>query len=75
MDYSKLALIIKTIDEYLEKSGDSYITAVDAAAILDRKGILKDSESRPGKPLRDILRRGLIPHAYQDGVYWRIPHS
>lgn len=75
MDYSKLALIIKTIDEYLEKSGDSYITAVDAAAILDRKGILKDSESRPGKPLRDILRTGLIPHAYQVGVFWRIPHS
>jgi hypothetical protein len=75
MDNSKLKLIINSIDETLEKSGNSYITAVDAAKILDRKGILKDSETRPGKPLREILRAGLIPHAFQEGVFWRIPHS
>lgn len=75
MDNSKVSLIIKTIDEHLEKSGQPLITAVAAADILEKKGILNDSSSRPGKPLRDLLRAGKLPHAYQDGVFWKIPHS
>ncbi|MBK7970282.1 MAG: hypothetical protein IPK08_15820 [Bacteroidetes bacterium] len=72
---SNITLIIQTIDDFLTAHGKVFITAVEAAASLDEKGILKDSKSRPGKPLRDILRAGKIPHAYQDGVYWKIPHS
>jgi hypothetical protein len=32
--------------------------------------VLRDSASRPGKPLRDLLRAGLIEYAYQDGGRW-----
>jgi hypothetical protein len=46
------------------------IRAVDAAAALDRMGLLRDSDSRPGKPLRDLLRDGVIRNAYQDGGRW-----
>jgi hypothetical protein len=36
------------------------VTAVSAAAWLDAVGILRDSKTRPGKPLRDLLRAGKI---------------
>jgi hypothetical protein len=39
---------------------------------------LKDSKDSPGKPLRDLLRKGGIPHAYQVGgkrSSWTIPKS
>lgn len=41
------------------------VTAVSAAAWLDAVGILRDSKSRPGKPLRDLLRAGEIPGQVQ----------
>lgn len=41
------------------------VSAVDAAAWLDEAGLLKDSASRPGLPLRNLLRAGLIPQAQQ----------
>lgn len=50
-------------------------TAVDAAAELDRLGLLRDSQTRKGKPLRDLLRAGLIEHAYQEGTRWFIDHD
>lgn len=44
-----------------------------AAEALDQAGLLRDSESRRGKPLRDLLRDGLIDHAYQGGGrFWFI---
>ncbi len=72
---SSNGLIIKALDEYIVTTGKAYLTAVEAAAYLDKKGILKDSTTRPGKPLRELLRAGKIPHAYRDGVHWKIPHS
>ncbi len=36
------------------------IDIVEAAGWLDRRGILADSDSRPGLPLSKILRRGVI---------------
>lgn len=75
MNTQRIVLITKTIDEYLEKTGNSFITAVEAAELLDRKGLLRDSSTRPGKPLRDLLRANKLPHAYQDGVFWKIPPS
>lgn len=42
------------------------VTAVKAAAILDEKGVLKDSDSRPGASLRNLLRKGSITGARQD---------
>lgn len=70
--------ITKFIDDYLTKSGRAYIDPVEANALLAKAGILKDSKDRPGKPLRDLLRKGQIPHAFQaggKGSSWTIPHS
>jgi len=46
---------------------ENRVTAVEAAAELERLGLLRDSPSRRGKPLRDLLRAGAIEHAYQEG--------
>jgi hypothetical protein len=51
---------------------EKQISAVDAARALDRLGLLADSPSRRGKPLRDMLRAGRIEHAYQNGARWFI---
>jgi hypothetical protein len=67
--------IIYEIDEFLETRNQKTTTPVEINTYLERKGILKDSPTRPGKPIREILRRGEIPHAYQNGVKWFIPHS
>lgn len=73
-----MSAIIKFIDDYLTKSGRADIDPVEANALLAKAGILKDSKDRPGKPLRDLLRKGQIPHAFQvsgKGSSWKIPHS
>ncbi len=49
----------------LKKRGLSEVRAVEAAKWLDEARILKDSEQRPGKPLRDLLRANKILGAYQ----------
>ena len=70
--------IIKYLDAYLTKSGRQSINPVEANALLEKAGLLRDSKDRPGKPLRDILRKGQIPHAFQSGGKgsgWTIPHS
>lgn len=70
--------IIKFLDEYLLKSNIKSIGAVEANELLAKMGILKDNNDRPGKPLRDLLRKGTIPHAFQiggKGSSWIIPHS
>jgi hypothetical protein len=67
--------IIQAIDDYLEKKHISTTTPVEISPVLEAAGILKNSKQRPGKPLRDILRADKIPHAYQIGNKWQIPHS
>lgn len=66
------------MDDYLTKSGRADMDPVEANALLAKAGILKDSKDRPGKPLRDLLRKGQLPHAFQaggKGSSWTIPHS
>ncbi len=73
-----IQLIIQKIDEFLEKSGKSSTNPVEANEMLARAGLLKDSDLRPGLPLRNSLRTGQIQHAYQSGgkgSSWVIPHS
>jgi hypothetical protein len=41
------------------------VAAVEAARWLDASGLLKDSSSRPGLPLRNLLRAGEIDAAIQ----------
>lgn len=67
--------IITFLDNYLKSSNKIEITAVEANAALAKAEILKDSHERPGKPLRDLLRKGELPHAYQNGRNWLIPSS
>lgn len=72
---NKVDKIIECLDSYLEESGRLEVAPVEANEILEKKGILKDCYERKGKPLREILRDGKIPHAYQVGRFWHIPHS
>ena len=58
----------KFIDDYLTKSGRADIDPLEANALLAKAGILKDSKDRPGKPLRDLLRKGQLPHAFKQAV-------
>ena len=70
--------IIKFLDDYLTKSGKASIEPVEANALLEKAGILSDSLDRPGLPLRRLLRKGHLPHAYQangKNTPWTIPHS
>jgi len=70
-----IIIIIKAIDEFLEKKHQKFTTPIEINPYLETKGLLNNSSSRPGLPIRKILRKGLIPHAYQIGVKWHIPHS
>lgn len=60
---------IKNINDFLQKKlreeGLKEIDCIQAAAWLNDNNILADSESRPGKPLRDLLRDKQIVGAYQ----------
>ena len=67
--------IISAIDFFIEEKNLEYTTPVEANKYLNSIGLLKDSSSRPGLPLRELLRDDQIIHAYQIGVHWRIPHS
>lgn len=70
--------IIKFLDEYLTRTGRTSIDPVEANALLEKAGFLRDSKDRAGKPLRDLLRKGQLPYAYQaggKGSAWTIPHS
>jgi hypothetical protein len=48
------------LQEEMKRRGVDDVPAVEAARWLDRAGLLRDSESRPGLPLRERLRRGEI---------------
>jgi len=70
--------IINYLDTYLTLTGKPSIDPVEANALLAKAGLLSDSKDRPGKPLRDLLRDGQLPHAFQSGgkgTSWTIPHS
>lgn len=56
----------------LRSLGLASVAAVEAARWLDQAGVLRDSPQRPGKPLREKLRNGLIPGARQEGGRWYI---
>ena len=70
--------ITQTIDTYLSKINKHSIGPVEASRELNKAGLLNDNTDRPGKPLRDLLRKGLLPNAYQlagKGTEWIIPSS
>lgn len=68
---------LKKINDYIQyqlKSLDlEEVRANEAARWLDQAGLLSDSKSRPGKPLRNLLRMKLIIGQYQTpGQRWFI---
>lgn len=68
---------IAKINQFIQsqlRARDLYeVTAVEAAAWLDREGLLRDSRERPGRPLRDLLRGEKIDGAYQEGGrFWYV---
>src|SRR5690554_6813888 len=67
--------IISAIDDFLDKKNQAFTTPKEIAPVLEKQGILKDRPDRSGLPLRNFLRAGKIPHAFQKGQLWRIPHS
>jgi hypothetical protein len=68
--------IIAAIDSYLEQHRKNYVTPSEAAELLDRRGLIEDNPyPRQGLPVRRMLRKGKIPHAYQVNRRWYIPHS
>tara|TARA_B100001167_G_C16697155_1_gene269854 strand:+ start:34 stop:699 length:666 start_codon:yes stop_codon:yes gene_type:complete len=66
MPTSKVILVNNFIQTYLRNQDLATITPVEVARELDGAGILKDSKSRPGLPLRNLLRQGSIENAWQD---------
>ena len=67
--------IIEYLDHWMIKNHTKELSAVQAAEILDKAELLKDSKHRHGLPLRNKLRNSEIPHAYQRGRHWFIPLS
>jgi hypothetical protein len=53
------------LQEELSRRGLDEAGAVEAAGWLDRAGMLRDSSSRPGLPLRNLLRADCIEGAEQ----------
>jgi hypothetical protein len=78
VEKNNVSAIISFLDAHLLKTGKPSIDAVQANALLGKAGLLNDSLDRPGKPLREKLRKGQLPHAYQVGgksSNWVIPIS
>lgn len=73
----RMYTITKTLDLYIEETvgKNGRISAVEAAAVLDQLGILKDSSSSRGNRLRKLLRKGELAQAKQEGGFWYIYHS
>lgn len=63
---SKVITINNFIQSFLESNDLDSITPVRIAVELEKVGILKDSRSRPGLPLRRLIRDGKINGAWQD---------
>lgn len=62
----EISKINHLIQSQLHSKGLQEVTTIEAAKWLDIAGLLKDSEVCPGRPLRNLLRRGLIIGQYQE---------
>ncbi len=69
MPSSKVIKVNNFIQTYLREHSLSSITPVEIAVELENAGVLKDSKSRSGLPLRNLIRSGSIEGAWQDGWF------
>jgi Domain of unknown function (DUF4389) len=67
--------LIAFIDDYLKKNSLDGVNAAEASRLLDQAGLLTDDASRPGEPLRKLMREGHFPHAHKVQNKWFIPLS
>ena len=58
--------IIDSIDDYLRWSNKLTTNPVEINEHLNKKGLLSDSSSRPGAPIRKLLRSNLTPKSEQE---------
>jgi hypothetical protein len=65
IDPHELRKINQHLQNRLSALGRDDVTAVEGARWLDTAGLLGDSESRPGLPLRNLLRDRVIDGAEQ----------
>lgn len=59
-------MINSFIQAQLKERDMNEIAAVEAARWLDEAGLLPDSQDRPGKPLRDLMRQEQIAGQRQE---------
>ena len=65
--------ISQFLQDHLNSIGRDSVRAVEAAEWLDKAGLLNDSASRPGRPLRDLLRANKIKGQRQENNWhWLI---
>ena len=62
----KVIRVNNFIQTYLRDHNLPSITPVEIARELDDASVLNDSKSRPGLPLRNLIRHGSIEGAWQD---------
>ena len=55
VDLKKFSVLQTYLDRYMESSGKKEINDIEANRELDNAGLLKDSQSQPGLPLRNLL--------------------
>lgn len=72
--YNKIAEINKIIQTNLRLANSTKCTPIQACEWLEKEGVLKSDKGRPGRPLRVLLRKGLIRGATQEsaGSHWVI---
>ncbi|MBM4118601.1 hypothetical protein FJ251_12870 [bacterium] len=72
MDYKEIqtATVSLYLQLELRRRALQEVSAVEAASWLERAGILTDSRHRPGLPLRNLLRSGLILGQRQESGRW-----
>lgn len=70
--------IIATLDRELERLHKSFFTPYEAAELLARTGLTTVTPSDHGWTVRNLIKKGAFPHAYQLAgahSHWVIPHS
>lgn len=68
----KIEMMKKCLDDYMAKNNLAFITPPDANAVLEKAGLLRDSKTRRGAPLRILLRDGKFSNAVRDTEGWKI---
>lgn len=68
--------LIKCIDRNMDQNHLMELSAPGAAEVLEKAGLHQDSDTKGGKPLREIFRAGGYGEwAYQIGDTWHIKRS